>query len=382
MRALLIVLDSVGIGGAPDAESYGDAGSNTLGHILEQEPRLKLPHLCSLGLPEILDSTNGAAGRYRASFGRMRERSPGKDTTTGHWELAGVILEEPFAVFDRFPDELVRAIERDAGVQFIGNYARSGTTILEELGAEHVRTANPILYTSADSVLQIAAHEEVIPVARLYDICKAARLHADEARIGRVIARPFTGDAPDFTRTPRRHDYSMKPPRTVLDELSGRGLPVIGVGKITDIFADQGVTESFPTASNDEGMRRICELWREQRDSFVFANLVDFDMLFGHRRDVAGYARALEEFDRWLGEFLPKISLTDLVIITADHGNDPTFRGTDHTREEVPLFVLGSGETRDLGTRETFADVAASLADYFGVEGWPTGTSFLHRVAA
>ncbi len=251
----------------------------------------------------------------------------------------------------------------------------SGTTrpvarlFWEKLGAEHVRTGKPILYTSADSVLQIAAHEEVIPIERLYDICKAARKHADAARIGRVIARPFIGDARNFKRTSRRHDYSMKPPRTVLDELSERGVPVIGVGKISDIFADQGVTESFPTASNQEGMTCIDELWQERREGFIFANLVDFDMLFGHRRDVAGYAQALEEFDRWFGEFLPKISTDDLVIITADHGNDPSFRGTDHTREEVPLFVLDGTEQRNLGTRLTFADVAASLADYFDVQG-------------
>ena len=398
MRALLIVLDSVGIGGAPDADDYGDAGANTLGHILEQQPDLELPNLCSLGLPELLSGTGRArlrrawggatpgstecrpTERYRASYGRMRERSAGKDTTTGHWELAGVILEEPFAVFERFPDELVQRIEADAGVEFIGNYARSGTTVLEELGTEHVRTGKPILYTSADSVLQIAAHEAVVPVERLYGICRTARKHADAARIGRVIARPFAGEAGNFKRTSRRHDYSMKPPRTVLDAISEQGIAVVGVGKIDDIFAGQGVTESLPTASNREGMTRLSELWQQQRDGLIFANLVDFDMLFGHRREVAGYARALDGFDRWLGDFLPHVSGDDLVIITADHGNDPTFRGTDHTREEVPLFVVDGGERRDLGTRETFADVAATLADHFEVADWKTGTSFLSRV--
>lgn len=379
VRALLLVLDSVGVGDAPDAAAYGDSGANTLRHIFNQVPDLALPNLCSLGLPAILPAAGGAA-RYRASYGRMQERSAGKDTTTGHWELAGATLTEPFAVYERFPDELVQRIERDAGTEFIGNFACSGTTVLEQLGEEHVRTAKPILYTSADSVLQIAAHEEVVPIERLYDICRVARRHADDARIGRVIARPFEGVAGNFKRTSRRHDFSMKPPRTVLNAIADRGIPVKGVGKISDIFADEGVTESFSTSTNREGMKRIAELWaKETGTAFIFANLVDFDMLFGHRRDVGGYARALEEFDVWLGDFLPQIRPDDLVIITADHGNDPTFRGTDHTRERVPLFVLHRGESKDLGTRETFADVAATLADYFNVPGgWPTGCSFLN----
>lgn len=376
MRALLLVLDSVGIGHAPDAAAYGDEGANTLGHILEQSPELALPNLCSLGLPELLDAPRPTDG-YRASFGRMRERSAGKDTTTGHWELAGAVLAEAFAVYEKFPDELVQAIERNAGVTFIGNYARSGTTVLEELGAEHVRTGHPILYTSADSVLQIAAHENVVSVEQLYEICRIARCHADAARIGRVIARPFTGKAGKFARTARRHDFSMPPPRTVLNAISERGVAVKGVGKISDIFAGEGVAESSPTATNQEGMGRITELWQQQETAFIFANLVDFDLLFGHRRDVAGYARALKEFDLWLGTFLPQIAEDDLVIITADHGNDPTFRGTDHTREQVPLFVMHGREARALGTRETFADVAATLAEYFRVPGgWPSGCSF------
>ena len=381
MRALLLVLDSVGVGAAPDAEQYGDAGANTLGHILERTPGLALANLCSLGLREILPIP-AERESPRASYGRMQERSAGKDTTTGHWELAGAILDEPFTVVERFPDDLVQRIERAAGVEFIGNYPRSGTTILEELGPEHVRTGKPILYTSADSVLQIAAHEAVVPLERLYDICKVARRHADDARIGRVIARPFTGEAGNFQRTSRRHDYSMKPPRTVLNAISEAGLPVIGVGKISDIFAGEGITESYPTASNAEGMERVAQLWRERSRGLIFANLVDFDMLFGHRRDFAGYARALAEFDEWLGKFLPTIMPDDLVIITADHGNDPTFRGTDHTREQVPLFVIDGAPPRDLRVRQTFADAAATLADYFDISGWPSGTSFLSRVAA
>lgn len=385
MRALLLVLDSVGIGHAADAGEYGDEGANTLGHILEQAPDLRLPNLDSLGLPELVTAhrSNGSYTTYKSSYGKMQERSAGKDTTTGHWEIAGVILEEPFAVYDRFPDELVRAIERDAGVQFIGNYPQSGTTILTELGAEHVRTGKPILYTSADSVLQIAAHDEVIRIDRLYDICTVARQHADRFRIGRVIARPFTGPEGNFSRTARRHDFSMEPPRTVLNAISEQGFAVIGVGKISDIFAGQGITESFPTDGNAEGMKRIAEIWASLETGLVFANLVDFDMLYGHRRDIAGYAQALEQFDLWLGEFLGKIGASDLIIITADHGNDPAFRGTDHTREQVPLFVLHKAESEALGTRQTFADVAATLSAYFELPNvWGVGDSFLSKAEA
>lgn len=371
MRSLLLVLDSVGIGGAPDAAAYGDDGADTLGHIFREIPGLELPHLDSLGLAAL---RGRPARECRASYGRMRERSAGKDTTTGHWELAGAILEELFATFEVFPEELVRQIEQAAEVKFIGNYASSGTAILEELGREHVRTGRPILYTSADSVLQIAAHEEIIPVERLYAICELARKVADDYRIGRVIARPFVGAAGNFQRTTRRHDFSLPPPRTILDEI-----PATGIGKISDIFAGRGIARSFPTASNRAGMERIAQLWTTETDGLFFANLVDFDMLYGHRRDVAGYAQALREFDEWLGTFLLRILPNDLVIITADHGNDPTFRGTDHTREEVPLFVLHQGEGRDLGTRETFADVAATLAEFFQLpEPWPVGKTFLN----
>ncbi|MFL6519483.1 MAG: phosphopentomutase [Chthoniobacterales bacterium] len=382
MRALVLVLDSVGIGGAPDAASYGDEGANTLGHILERKPELQLPNLESLGLGQLVPAyrSHRSYTTYGSSYGRMTERSAGKDTTTGHWEIAGVILEKPFATFERFPDELVRGIERDAGVQFLGNYAQSGTTILKELGAEHVRTGKPILYTSADSVLQIAAHEQVIPIDRLYDICTVARQHADRFHIGRVIARPFIGSEDNFSRTSRRHDFSMKPPRTILNAIAETGRAVIGVGKISDIFAGQGITESFPTDGNAEGMERIGENWERLEDGLIFANLVDFDMLYGHRRDVDGYAAALIQFDESLGGFMSQIAPSDLVIITADHGNDPTFRGTDHTREQVPLFVLHRNETRPLGTRETYADVAATLAVHFELPSpWPVAESFLSK---
>jgi phosphopentomutase len=307
----------------------------------------------------------------------MRERSAGKDTTTGHWEIAGVVLAEAFGTFTRFPTELLGAIEREGGVEFIGNYPQSGTTILDELGADHVRTGKPIVYTSADSVMQIAAHEQVMPREKLYELCRIARRHCDKHRIGRVIARPFIGEPGAWKRTSGRHDYSIVPPRTVLNAIEETGLAVEGVGKISDIFAGSGITRSTSTASNAEGMAAIDALWEAQDDGLIFANLVDFDMLYGHRRDLPGYTRALVEFDAWLADFLPRIEEDDLVIITADHGNDPTWRGTDHTREEVPLMVVHGGRARPLGTRRTFADVAASLAQFFALDAWPAGVSFL-----
>ncbi len=379
MRALLIVLDSAGVGNAPDAAEYGDRGADTLGHVFAHSPDLELPTLFSLGLRHILsgDISEASANNASASYGRMREQSAGKDTTTGHWEIAGVVLEEPFAVFEKFPPRLIEAVQKDAGVKFIGNYAQSGTTILDELGAEHVKTGQPILYTSADSVMQIAAHEEVVPVQKLYEICRIARRHTNELRLGRVIARPFTGKEGAWERTPRRHDYSLVPPRTVLNAISEAGLVVEGVGKIGDIFARSGITHSHPARSNAEGMQMIEKLWQHTSDGLIFANLVDFDSLFGHRRDIAGYAHALKEFDRWLGAFLPHLEKEDLLIITADHGNDPAYHGTDHTREEVPLILKYDGKRDPLGTRKTFADVAATLADYFHLEEWPIGTSCL-----
>ena len=373
MRALLLVLDSVGCGGAPDAVAYGDEGANTLGHIYERTPGFSLPNLERLGLVAILHRADATAPQ--ANWGRMRERSRGKDTTTGHWEIAGVVLEQPFTVYEKFPDALVHAIEREAGVQFIGNFPRSGTVVLDELGPEHLRTGNPILYTSADSVLQVAAHESIVPLPRLYEICKIARRHCDPVRIGRVIARPFIGETGAFKRTSGRHDYAMHPPRTVLNALADAGRTVHGIGKISDIFAGSGITASTPTASNAEGMAAILREW-PSIDGLLFANLVDFDMHFGHRRNVAGYANALK-FDRWLPTFLANVKPDDLVIITADHGNDPTWRGTDHTREEVPLLVLHGGKAAALGTRTSFADVAATISEYFGLAAWPGASSFL-----
>jgi phosphopentomutase len=379
MRALLLILDSVGCGGAPDAAAYGDEGADTLGHIYAHTPGFALPNLERLGLGAVMKVQRPTSNIQHpmASFGRMRERSAGKDTTTGHWEMAGVVLEQPFTVYEKFPDDLVHAIEREAGVEFIGNFPRSGTVVLAELGPEHLRTGKPILYTSADSVLQIAAHESIIPLPRLYEICKIARRNCDAARIGRVIARPFIGEPGAFKRTAGRHDYAMLPPRTVLNALADSGTTVHGIGKISDIFAGSGITASTPTASNAEGMTAIQSLW-PMLDGLIFANLVDFDMHFGHRRNVAGYANALIEFDRWLPAFLANVKPDDLVIITADHGNDPTWRGTDHTREEVPLLVLHGGKSAPLGTRTSFADAAATIAEYFALPPWPGAHSFLH----
>jgi len=385
-RALLIVLDSVGIGHAPDAADFGDEGANTLGHIREKVPGMRLPNLDRCGLATAEAVSAGSAPEAQdaeMAFGSLREVSAGKDTTTGHWEIAGSILDEPFATYESFPPELVAELESAAGVSFIGNYAQSGTVILDELGAEHIETGKPILYTSADSVIQIAAHELLFPPAQLHEICKKCRQIADRYRIGRVIARPFIGESGNFQRTANRKDFSLRPTDTILDTLVENGVPVASVGKIADIFAGKGISISHPTHSNAEGMTTIEQLWSGFTDTepdgvLIFANLVDFDMLFGHRRDPAGYAGALEEFDRWLGRFLPRIDEDDLVIITADHGNDPTWHGTDHTREQVPLLVKASGVSGNLGRRDTFADIAASLAEWFEVNPPPAGKTFLN----
>ena len=365
LRSLVLVLDSVGVGHAPDAAAYGDEGSNTLAHILQRCPDLALPNMRRIGLDSALALSAGrtAEAPQAGSVGVLTELSAGKDTTTGHWELAGVVLDQPFRTCGSFPPEMVNAIEKAAGVRFIGNIAASGTEILSRLGEQHVRTGNPILYTSADSVLQIAAHEDVIPLERLYGICKVAREHAEG--IGRVIARPFCGTNGAWTRTPNRHDFSLTPPRTVLNALEDAGIPVTGIGKISDIFAGSGVGESQPTTSNRHGMETIQRLWDTGKEGLFFANLVDFDMLFGHRRDVKGYALALEEFDLWLGGLLKTIRDEDLVMITADHGNDPTWKGTDHTREKVPCFVLHAGRNDILGDIQGFGYVASQVAGYF-----------------
>lgn len=368
-RALVIVLDSVGCGNAPDAADYGDEGADTLGHLFARIPDFELPHLASLGLYQILGLDKPAAPRDGAAWARLTARSAGKDTTTGHWELMGLTLVEPFATFESFPEDLVNELARRCGMGFLGNFASSGTEILSQLGAQHLRTGQPILYTSADSVMQIAAHEERFGLERLWAVCKTARKLLDQSgiRIGRVIARPFTGSPPaNFTRTGNRHDYSLPPSETALNRLQGSGVRTIGVGKISDIFAGSGISESHPTKTNAEGMAAIDRLWAEARDEphFIFVNLVDFDMLYGHRRDPGGYAACLREFDAWLGNFLPKVDPGDLLMITADHGNDPWRSGTDHTREQVPLLALGLQAPRGKGV---FSDVARLLEDWFRV---------------
>jgi len=370
-QALLIVLDSVGIGHAPDAAAFGDDGANTLGHLRETISGFTLPHLDAAGLIacERLAAGGDPDIRTKLSYGCLTEVSPGKDTVTGHWELAGAPLERPFATFERFPDELLGEMETLTGESFLGNYARSGTVILEELGGEHVRTGRPILYTSADSVIQIAAHEAILPVRRLYEICEALRPLANRERIGRIIARPFVGEPGAFRRTSSRHDFAMRPPRTVLNLLIAAGIETIGVGKIGDIFSGSGIQRSLPTQSNADGCAVMDRLLAEspEQPRFVFTNLVDFDSLYGHRRDPPGYARALQEFDDWFGTLLPRLDEEMLLILTADHGNDPTWSGTDHTRERVPLLVKMPGAARNLGVRTSFADVAATLSEWFGV---------------
>lgn len=362
-RALVIVLDSVGCGGARDAAAYGDEGADTLGHLMDREG-LELPNLATLGLARVL-GRGQVELQQGAAFARMSEASAGKDTTTGHWELAGSVLDQPFDTFTTFPQDLLDEI----GGPFLGNHASSGTEILEQLGEEHIRTGKPIVYTSADPVLQIAAHEEHFGLEKLWALCQRAREVLDRRgiRIGRVIARPFTGESPaTFKRTSNRHDYSLRPPPTVLNRLQAAGVETIGVGKIADIFCGSGISESHPTKSNADGMAVIEKLWAEERAQphLIFANLVDFDMLYGHRREPEGYANCLREFDAWLGGFLPKVG-DDFLLITADHGNDPYHHGTDHTREQVPLLTVNAPVPP--ADSPDFTQVARLVAVHFGL---------------
>lgn len=380
-KVVLIVLDSVGIGELPDACKYGDEGSNTLGNCALAVKGIKLPNLGALGLGNLgrflgVEPVADPAGCY----GKMSSRSPGKDTTTGHWEIAGIILDRPFPVYpEGFPPEIINAFVTRTGRQVLGNKAASGTEIIKELGEEHVRTGKPIVYTSADSVFQIAAHEEVIPVEELYSMCKTARsILTGEHAVGRVIARPFTGKPGNFRRTARRHDFSLAPPRpNILTLLSSAGYTVTAVGKINDIFAGEGITLAIHTKDNMEGIDRTVELAKKPGKGLVFTNLVEFDMVYGHRNDPGGYAAALEAFDRRLPEITGALGDNDMLIVTADHGCDPTTASTDHSREYVPLLVTGKPVKKgiDLGIRRTFADVAATLADIFNIE-IGVGTSF------
>lgn len=387
-RAIILILDACGVGELPDAAKYGDSGSSTLPHVAEEVGGLKMPNCQQLGLGNIVKIKGVApSASPTASYGKMAEKSPGKDSTTGHWEIAGVILDQPFPVFPHgFPVELVSAFERKAGVKTIGNVAASGTEIIDRLGEEHLKTGALILYTSADSVFQLAAHEQVFPIERLYEICKIARdICRGPYDVGRVIARPFVGEPGAFVRTPRRKDFSRLPPSdTLLDLLVRRGDKVLSIGKICDLFAGQGISKTIKTATNAEVMEQlIAAVKSDQEHALIFANLVDFDQLWGHRNDETNFARSLEEFDLTLAGLLAALRENDLLILTADHGCDPTVKtSTDHSREYVPLLVHGRAVKGgvNLGTRETFADVASTLSDYFGLGAAFPGRSFYHEL--
>ena len=374
------MLDSVGCGELPDADVYGDGGSDTLGNIARAVP-LAIPGLRALGLEQVAAIGRAHAGPPRGAYGRMAEASPGKDSVTGHWEMMGIVLERPFPTFPAgFPPTLIDEFERRIGRRTLGNVVASGTEIIDRLGPEHVRTGFPIVYTSADSVFQIAAHEEVVPVAELYRMCGIAfDLVGTGLGVGRVIARPFVGAPGSFRRTANRHDYALEPAgQTLLDRLVAAGIPVVSIGKVKDLFAGRGFTRSIATSSDADGVDRVLETMADTPRGLIFANLVDFDTQFGHRNDVAGYAANLERFDARLGDILARVGEDDLLVITGDHGNDPTTPSTDHSREHVPLLVGGPRVAAvDLGTRATFADLGQTLAANFGVGPLPQGTSFL-----
>ncbi|WP_391208883.1 phosphopentomutase [Psychrobacillus sp. L4] len=383
-RIHVIVMDSVGIGEAPDAADFGDVGSHTLGHIAEKMNGLNMPEMQKLGLGNI-DAIKGIeqVENPTAYFGKMQEASVGKDTMTGHWEIMGLNIDKPFKVYpEGFPDELISALEEKIGRKVIGNKPASGTGILDELGEEHMKTGAIIVYTSADPVLQIAAHEGIIPLEELYHICEVARemTLSPEFLVGRIIARPFIGEPGNFVRTSNRHDYALKPfGRTAMNELMDAGLDVLAIGKIYDIFNAEGITSTERTKDNMDGMDKLITTLDKDFTGISFLNLVDFDASFGHRRDPIGYGKALEEFDARLKEVLPKLTEEDLLIITADHGNDPTMPGTDHTREFVPLTVYSPAlkEIKELPLRMTFADIGATIAENFGVAKTAFGESFL-----
>jgi phosphopentomutase len=380
-RVILIVMDSVGVGELPDADAYGDRGSNTLAHIATRIP-LEIPALRSLGLSRIADIGKRDEGAPLGAYGRMAEQSAGKDSVTGHWEMMGIVLEHPFPTFPNgFPGDIIRDFEQRIGRRTIGNTVASGTVIVDQLGPEHMRTGAPIVYTSADSVFQIAAHESIIPVPELYRMCEIAfDLVGRGHGVGRVIARPFVGAPGSFVRTANRRDYALEPfGETLLDRLKAAGHEVVGIGKIPELFAGRGLTKSIHTVSDDDGVDATEREMTATRRGLIFTNLVDFDAKYGHRNDVAGYAANLERFDRRLANLLPRLDAGDLLMVTADHGNDPTTRSTDHAREFVPLLIAGPGVAAgvDLGTRSTFADVGQTLATVFGVPPLDHGTSFL-----
>ena len=392
MKAILIVLDSVGIGSAPDAAEYGDAGASTLAHLAAAAGGLQVPTMQKMGLgnvPGLLphspkEKIEGVPPEAKpiASYGAMREMSDGKDTITGHWEIAGLEVDPGFYGFppaNSFPKDLIAAFEKETGRKLIGNKAASGTAIIDELGEEHVKTGALICYTSADSVFQIAAHEEIVPVPELYRYCGIARRLCDPLRVGRVIARPFVGKPGAFKRTENRKDFAYLPSEpTILERLTAKGIPVYAVGKIEDIYCHRGITESIHTGNNADSQALVEKWTKEKTAGFIMANFIDYDMVYGHRRDAKGYAKSLELTDQWLANYLPLIGPEDMLILTADHGNDPTFKGTDHTREYVPLLVYRPGEAAEnLGIRRGFYDIAQSLAQFFGIPAIPRGASFV-----
>ncbi|OPJ56966.1 phosphopentomutase [Alkalithermobacter paradoxus] len=381
-RAVVIVMDSIGIGELPDSEKFGDKGVNTLGNIIKSSKDIKIPNLIKLGIGNIdgfdaIESIDSPIG----AFGKCAEVSQGKDTTTGHWEMVGLLVESPFKTFpDGFPTEIIQEFERKTGRKVIGNKPASGTAILDELGKEHMETGNVIVYTSADSVFQIAAHEEVVPLDELYEMCKIARdmLMGDNA-VARVIARPFVGEEGNFTRTSNRRDFSLDPyDATILNNIKDAGLDVIGVGKIEDIFNGNGITEAVHTKDNMDGINKTIEYINKDNKGLIFTNLVDFDSKYGHRRDVEGYKKAIEELDSKIPEIIDSLKEDDILILTADHGNDPTYKGTDHTREYVPVLVYGKGVKAgaNIGIRKSFADIGATVTDILNVKMPKAGESF------
>jgi len=383
-RVCLIVLDSVGIGALPDAAEFGDAGSHTLGNIYKALGGLELPNLYKMGLGNIEDSRLPREAAPTAAWGRLAEVTKAKDTTSGHWEIAGLALDKPFTTYPAgFPRHMIEEFERAAGVGTLGNAAASGTEIIKRLGEEHMKTGFPIVYTSADSVFQIAAHEGVIPLQRLYGLCETAyEVIAEKYMIGRVIARPFLGGPGGFYRTENRRDYSLMPPKpTMLDAVSGAGMAVRAVGKIEDIFCKRGITHSSHTTNNRDGINATLDALSAAEGGLIFTNLVDFDMLYGHRNDVRGYADALMYFDGRLPEITAALRDGDMLLITADHGCDPTTPSTDHSREYIPLLAYGKHvKPAAIGTRATFADIAAAVIEYLGLGTWREGTSFLGEI--
>jgi len=385
-RVIIIVLDSVGIGSLPDANKYGDEGSNTIGNIYKTINNFKLENMEKMGLGNIdgVDCVKSSSNPW-CSFGKMKEMSKGKDTTTGHWEMAGIILDKPFPLFYQgFPDRIINKFREKINMDVIGNYAASGTEIINDLGDKHLKTGDPIVYTSADSVFQIAAHEDIIPIKKLYNICEIARdiLIGDDA-VGRVIARPFIGTSGHYVRTNNRKDFSLKPfTDTMLDLLSKNQYEVKSVGKICDIFSNRGITDKIKINGNMDGVDKTIGYIRDLFSGLIFTNLIDFDMMYGHRNDVEGYGNALKEFDKRIPEIISELKEEDILIITADHGCDPTMPGTDHSREYVPIFVYSKSSKNgfNLGIRNSFSDIAKTVCEYFNIENGLAGESFIKNI--